>query len=100
VTTPALDADYRLEIADLLVRYATGIDRRDRPVPPFTADATRTTATSVWNGVDELTASMMRHEGAGHTLHRSANRRSSGTAPPAQRRRHRDGRRQPVGSAG
>jgi 3-phenylpropionate/cinnamic acid dioxygenase small subunit len=77
VTTPALDADARLEIAEVLVRYATGIDQRDWDLfrTCFTPDCHADYGDiGVWDGIDELTAWMdSAHQGAGHTLHRISN---------------------------
>jgi 3-phenylpropionate/cinnamic acid dioxygenase small subunit len=77
VTTPALNADDRLEIADVLVRYASGIDQRDWDLfrTCFTVDCHADYGDiGVWNGIDELTAWMdAAHQGAGHTLHRITN---------------------------
>jgi SnoaL-like domain len=67
----------RQEISDLLVRYATGIDRRDwllfRTV--FTDDCRLDYGEiGVWNGVDEVTNFMdQTHAMAGHTMHRLTN---------------------------
>ena len=71
---PELDVSARLDIADLLVRYATGIDRRDWVLfrSCFTDDCVADYGDiGVWHGADEITAWMDRaHQGAGHTLHR------------------------------
>ncbi len=83
MTTPALDADARLEIADVLVRYATGIDRRDWDLfrTCFTVDCHADYGDiGVWDGVDELTAWMVAaHQGAGHTFHRISNQAVTAT---------------------
>ena len=74
---PELDVSARLDIADLLVRYATGIDRRDWVLfrSCFTDDCVADYGDiGVWHGADEITAWMDRaHQGAGHTLHRMTN---------------------------
>lgn len=73
------DADRRarLDIAALLVRYASGIDRRDWGLfrTCFTADCEADYGRiGAWHGVDALTAHMERaHEPCGHTLHRVGN---------------------------
>ena len=67
----------RQEISDLLVRYATGIDRRDWPLfrTVFTDDCRLDYGEiGVWNGVDEVTNFMdQTHAMAGHTMHRLTN---------------------------
>jgi 3-phenylpropionate/cinnamic acid dioxygenase small subunit len=67
----------RLEITDVLVRYATGIDRRDWPLfrTVFTADCVLDYGEiGSWNGVDAVTDFMEQtHAMAGHTLHRMSN---------------------------
>jgi hypothetical protein len=77
VTTPVIDAAARLEIADVLVRYATGIDRRDWELfrTCFTIDCVADYGDiGVWTGADEITAWMDEtHQAAGHTLHRITN---------------------------
>lgn len=75
--THALDHRDRLEIHELLVRYATGIDRRDWDQfrTCFTTDCVADyTDIGLWHGVDEITAFMDEtHAGVGHTLHRITN---------------------------
>lgn len=67
----------REDIIDVLVRYATGIDRRDwdtfRTV--FTADCALDYGDiGTWDGVDAVTEFMTQaHAMAGHTLHRITN---------------------------
>jgi 3-phenylpropionate/cinnamic acid dioxygenase small subunit len=67
----------RADVADVLVRYATGIDRRDWPLfrTVFTDDCEADYgAIGHWHGVDEITDWMARaHAGCGHTLHRITN---------------------------
>lgn len=67
----------RQDISDLLVRYATGIDRRDwvlfRTV--FTDDCELDYGEiGTWKGVDDVTDFMEQvHAMAGHTMHRLSN---------------------------
>lgn len=65
------------DIAEVLVRYATGIDRRDWALfrTCFTDDVRcEYDEIATWNGVDEITEFMkMAHEPMGHTLHRLSN---------------------------
>ena len=67
----------RQDISDLLVRYATGIDRRDWPLfrTVFTADCHCDYGQiGVWDGIDAVTEFMdVAHAQAGHTLHRITN---------------------------
>ncbi|MGO9510667.1 MAG: nuclear transport factor 2 family protein [Mycobacterium sp.] len=67
----------RQDISDLLVRYATGIDRRDWPLfrTVFTDDCELDYGViGSWKGVDAVTDFMEKtHELAGHTLHRLSN---------------------------
>ncbi|WP_422743638.1 nuclear transport factor 2 family protein [Mycobacterium sp. WMMD1722] len=67
----------RQDITDVLVRYATGIDRRDWPLfrTVFTDDCALDYGDiGIWRGVDEVTEFMDRaHALAGHTLHRLSN---------------------------
>jgi len=69
--------DDRQDISDLLVRYATGIDRRDWPLfrTVFTDDCELDYGEiGAWQGVDDVTEFMTRvHAMAGHTLHRLSN---------------------------
>ncbi|CAJ1510512.1 nuclear transport factor 2 family protein [[Mycobacterium] burgundiense] len=68
--------DHR-DIADVLIRYATGIDRRDWPLfrTVFTADCELDYGEiGAWKGVDAVTDFMTQtHAMAGHTLHRLSN---------------------------
>ncbi|MCV7357713.1 nuclear transport factor 2 family protein [Mycolicibacterium fluoranthenivorans] len=65
------------QITEVLIRYATGIDRRDWPLfrTVFTADcALDYGEIGAWNGVDAVTEFMvLAHAGAGHTMHRLSN---------------------------
>lgn len=67
----------RQDISDLLVRYASGIDRRDWPLfrTVFTEDCELDYGEiGAWSGVDAVTDFMQRvHAPAGHTLHRLTN---------------------------
>ena len=75
----SIDIDYtvRADVADVLVRYATGIDRRDWDLfrSCFTPDCTIDYGEiGAWNGVEEITAFMVAvHEDCGYTLHRISN---------------------------
>lgn len=65
------------EIADLLIRYASGIDGRDWPLfrTCFVADCDVDYGDiGAWASVDEIEEFMIEaHAGAGHTLHRISN---------------------------
>jgi 3-phenylpropionate/cinnamic acid dioxygenase small subunit len=67
----------RQDIADVLVRYATGIDRRDWPLfrTVFTDDCELDYGViGAWKGVDAVADFMEKvHASAGHTLHRLSN---------------------------
>lgn len=67
----------RQDIGELLVRYATGIDRRDWPLfrTVFTDDCELDYGEiGSWSGVDAVTDFMEKvHAMAGHTLHRLSN---------------------------
>jgi 3-phenylpropionate/cinnamic acid dioxygenase small subunit len=67
----------RQDIADILLRYATGIDRRDWPLfrTVFTDDCQLDYGeVGSWRGVDAVTEFMQQaHELAGHTMHRLTN---------------------------
>ena len=72
-----VDREVRLDVADVLVRYATGIDRRDWDLfrTCFTDDCEADYGEiGVWHGVDEITEWMrVVHDACGHTLHRITN---------------------------
>jgi 3-phenylpropionate/cinnamic acid dioxygenase small subunit len=72
-----VDRETRQDVAEVLVRYATGIDRRDWPLfrTCFTADCdVDYGAIGHWHGVDEITEWMQKtHKPFGHTLHRISN---------------------------
>jgi 3-phenylpropionate/cinnamic acid dioxygenase small subunit len=71
------DRAARQDIADVLVRYATGIDRRDwaRFRSCFTENCRAEYGDiGVWDGVDAITQFMIdTHAGMVHTLHRITN---------------------------
>ena len=75
--TAAADAEATQDIAEVLVRYATGIDRRAWAVfrTCFTDDVlAEYEGNGTWRSVDEITEFMVRiHAGMGHTLHRLSN---------------------------
>jgi 3-phenylpropionate/cinnamic acid dioxygenase small subunit len=77
MTVPTIDRDVRLDVADVLVRYATGIDRRDWALlrSCFTEDCDADYgAIGVWHGADAVAEWMEQaHEPCGHTLHRLTN---------------------------
>jgi 3-phenylpropionate/cinnamic acid dioxygenase small subunit len=67
----------REDITEVLVRYATGIDRRDWQLfrTVFTTDCALDYGDiGSWSGVDEVTTFMEQaHAMAGHTMHRLSN---------------------------
>ena len=67
----------RQEVSDVLVRYATAIDRRDWTLfrTCFAEDCFADYGEiGVWDGVEALTTWMSEvHDGLGHTLHRITN---------------------------
>ena len=71
------DREDRQDIADVLLRYATGIDRRDWPLfhTAFTDDCELDYGEiGTWSGVDDVIAFMVQaHAMAGHTMHRMSN---------------------------
>lgn len=70
-------SDARQEISDALLRYATGIDRRDWPLfrTVFTDDCELDYGeVGCWHGVDAVAEFMQQaHAMAGHTMHRLTN---------------------------
>ena len=75
--TAGVAREIRDDVAEVLVRYATGIDRRDWPQfrSCFTDDCEADYGEiGVWHSADEITAFMEQsHAGCGHTLHRITN---------------------------
>ena len=71
------DREDRQDISDLLVRYATGIDRRDWPLfrTVFTDDCELDYGEiGIWRGIDAVAEFMEQsHATAGHTMHRLTN---------------------------
>ena len=89
------DREDRQDIADVLLRYATGIDRRDWPLfrTVFTDDcALDYGEIGTWNGVDAVTTFMDEaHAKAGHTMHRLTNQVISVDGDRAEARTYVDG---------
>lgn len=85
----------RQDISDLLVRYATGIDRRDWPLfrTVFTDDCRLDYGEiGAWHGVDAVADFMERvHTMAGHTMHRLSNQAITIDGDSAQARTYIDG---------
>ena len=85
----------RQDISDLLVRYATGIDRRDWTLfrTIFTDDCELDYGViGVWNGVDAVTDFMKQvHAMAGHTMHRLSNQAITVDGDKAAARTYIDG---------
>jgi uncharacterized protein (TIGR02246 family) len=77
MTVGDVDLETRQEVADVLVRYATGIDRRDWALlrSCFTDDCDADYGDiGHWHGADEITAWMEQaHAACGPTLHRITN---------------------------
>ena len=77
MTTPSSDREVRQDIADVMVRYATGIDGRDWRLfrTCFTDDCDADYGDiGRWHGADAITAWMTdTHARCGHTLHRITN---------------------------
>jgi 3-phenylpropionate/cinnamic acid dioxygenase small subunit len=75
--TAAVDRETRADIAELLVRYATGIDSRDWDLfrSCFTDDCDADYGPiGHWHGADEITEWMRQsHAPTGHTMHRITN---------------------------
>jgi 3-phenylpropionate/cinnamic acid dioxygenase small subunit len=69
--------DVRVDVTEVLIRYATAIDRRDWALlrSCFTDDLVADYGPiGAWRGPDEITDWMRRtHEPCGHTLHRITN---------------------------
>jgi uncharacterized protein (TIGR02246 family) len=85
----------RQDICELLVRYATGIDRRDWPLfrTVFTDDCELDYGEiGAWNGVDAVTDFMQQvHALAGHTMHRLSNQAIAVDGDKAAARTYIDG---------
>ncbi|HEY8057689.1 MAG TPA: nuclear transport factor 2 family protein [Acidimicrobiales bacterium] len=75
--TENVDRATRQDVTDVLVRYATGIDRRDWTLfrTCFTDDCDADYGDiGVWTGAEAITDWMAQmHEPCGHTLHRITN---------------------------
>ncbi|MGP0032741.1 MAG: nuclear transport factor 2 family protein [Acidimicrobiales bacterium] len=75
--TTGVDREVSLDVADVLVRYATGIDRRDWTAfrRCFTEDCEADYGDiGIWHGADEITTWMREvHDPCGHTMHRITN---------------------------
>jgi 3-phenylpropionate/cinnamic acid dioxygenase small subunit len=75
--TGMADREIRDDVAEVLVRYATGIDRRDWELfrSCFTDDCQADYGSiGMWRNGDEITEWMrVVHEPAGHTMHRITN---------------------------
>lgn len=85
----------RQDIAELLLRYATGIDRRDWPLfrTVFTDDCELDYGgIGAWKGVDAVTDFMEQvHALAGHTMHRLSNQAIAVDGDKAAARTYIDG---------
>ena len=85
----------RQDISDLLVRYATGIDRRDWALfrTVFTNDCELDYGEiGVWKGIDAVTEFMEQvHALAGHTMHRLSNQAITVAGDKAVARTYIDG---------
>ena len=75
--TTTSDRDAKQDIAEVLVRYSTGIDRRDWDLfrTCFTVDCHADyDGIGTWKGVDAITEFMIgSHADMGHTMHRLSN---------------------------
>jgi 3-phenylpropionate/cinnamic acid dioxygenase small subunit len=89
------DREDRQDIAEVLLRYATGIDRRDWSVfrSAFTDDCELDYGEiGTWNGVEAVTDFMERsHAMAGHTMHRLTNQVITVNGDRAEARTYVDG---------
>jgi 3-phenylpropionate/cinnamic acid dioxygenase small subunit len=89
------EGEDRQDIADVLLRYATGIDRRDWPLfrTTFTDDCELDYGEiGKWNGVDAVTKFMDEsHAKAGHTMHRLTNQVITVDGDRAEARTYVDG---------
>lgn len=79
----AIPHEVRQDVADLLIRYASGIDRRDWALfrTCFTEDCVADYGEiGTWHGADEITEWMTRtHAPLGHTMHRITNQAVTST---------------------
>lgn len=77
MTDPAAARADRQDIADVLIRYASGIDRRDWDLfrSCFTDDVVAEyDGIATWTDVEAITAFMIdSHAAMGHTMHRLSN---------------------------
>jgi 3-phenylpropionate/cinnamic acid dioxygenase small subunit len=76
--TETVDRDVRQDVADILIRYATGIDARDWALfrSCFTEDCAADYGDDIgaWHSADEITEWMRAtHEPCGQTMHRITN---------------------------
>lgn len=83
--TPAIDADVRAALSDLVGRYASAVDRREfeRLRAVFTADAVLDTGRGMRAGIDEIVATMerlRRYEATFHLLGQQSLEPASGGA--------------------
>ena len=89
------DREDRQDISDVLIRYATGIDRRDWPLfrTVFTADCELDYGEiGTWHGIDAVTAFMEQsHAMAGDTMHRMSNQVIAVDGDRAEARTYVDG---------
>ena len=89
-----LGIEVRHAATDVLLRYATGIDRRDWTLlrSCFTDDCDADYgALGRWRGGDEITAFMrLAHQGCGHTMHRITNTEFATAATGLTARAHVD----------
>jgi 3-phenylpropionate/cinnamic acid dioxygenase small subunit len=85
----------RQDISEVLLRYATGIDRREWPLfrTAFTDDCELDYGEiGTWHGVDAVTAFMeTSHAMAGHTMHRLTNQVITVDGDRAEARTYVDG---------
>jgi 3-phenylpropionate/cinnamic acid dioxygenase small subunit len=77
MSRPTVSREVRADVEEVLVRYASGIDRRDWELfrTVFTDDVqAEYQDIGTWSGVDELTEWMAAtHAPMGHTMHRITN---------------------------
>ena len=94
-TETCRDRQDRQDITDVLLRYATGIDRRDWPLfrTVFTDDCELDYGEiGAWHGVDAVTEFMEQaHAMAGHTMHRMTNQVITVDGDRAEARTYVDG---------